>query len=234
MTNTRLTQRVCERPLFLVYRDVTSQSKVPTSHNAKLHLCFRETRNHDRLIFLSLSFSTPILSMMLLLLALSTSLLFRVGSGSTAFHNIAPELGVATAASSWSAFTGPEKAIDGNTNGRWIPRSNSNSLYCSKTPGPSVWLKISFPKQPVYIDHIVVWNRVDYPSYRTRIDGVRVMVDDKLVSTLVYTSNSQLQYPINNIKKTGSSVTLWAQRISGGTRDGYLNFGEVEVFKKYY
>ena len=168
--------------------------------------------------------------MMLLLLALSTSLLFRVGSGSTAFHNIAPELGVATAASSWSAFTGPEKAIDGNTNGRWIPSSNSNSLYCSKTPGPSVWLKISFPKQPVYIDHIVVWNRVDYPSYRTRIDGVRVMVDDKLVSTLVYTSNSQLQYPINNIKKTGSSVTLWAQRISGGTRDGYLNFGEVEVF----
>ena len=164
---------------------------------------------------------------MLLLLSLSVTLLFGVGSGSTAFHNIAPELGVATASSSWSVFTGPEKAIDGNTNGRWIPGSPTNSLQCSRTTGSSVFLKISFPK-PVYIDHIVVWNRAG--CCQARIGGVRVFVDEDLVSTLVYTNAGQAAYPINNIKKTGRSVTLFAQPAGAWPTDGYLNVGEVEVF----
>lgn len=89
---------------------------------------------------------------------LSLSLLFGAASGEV-YLNMAPDLGVSTSDSSYSQFTGPEKAIDGNTNGRFKSYNVENSVHISKTAGSSTFLKITFPS-PVYIDHITVWTRI--------------------------------------------------------------------------
>lgn len=55
--------------------------------------------------------------------------------------------------------------------------------------GPQVFWKLKFDK-PKYIDHIVVWNRMDYRP--NRIDGLRLFVGGDLVKTFEYTCPRQV------------------------------------------
>lgn len=96
-----------------------------------------------------------------------------------------------------------------------------HQLTKSAIPGVS-WWKLTFPTT-IYIDHIVVFNRLQ--GNENRMDGQVVQLDGKEVGKFTFTKNGQTSYRMD-IDKTAKELKMIAR--AGG--DGYVQMAEVQVF----
>lgn len=137
-----------------------------------------------------------------------------------ASENIA-SLGVPSQIDDWNLYTTADKAIDGNRNGYWR-NDHANSVQVTRSFGGHVWWKLTFPTS-VLINKIVVYNRQDCCQWR--INGQRIMVDDKYVATL--TPHTAQAYEVGDLNIVGKVITIYGSNI---INDGYLDMAEVEVY----
>ena len=115
-----------------------------------------------------------------------------------------------------------ENAIDGNRDGNWVWDLDRNSITLTKTSGADAWWKLTF-LEILYIDRIVIWNRMNDASERIHL--VSVQVGEAFIGTVDY-QHGQSAYTFEELGVLGDEITI---RGSAETNH-VIQLAEVEVF----
>jgi len=92
-----------------------------------------------------------------------------VWSSTNYLKNLALKAG-AKASESSTRHTGADRAIDGNTDGKF----NNGSVTHTQPDEPNSWWRVDLPS-PAIIERIVIWNRTD-PCCRRRLSNLHISV----------------------------------------------------------
>ena len=132
------------------------------------------------------------------------------------------QIGTPTMVNIYHSPSTADKAIDGNTDGRW----SGGSVAGPRTAGSGGWWALTFP-EPMYIDSIDIYGRTSCCEHE--IDGSTVSIDDQIVETLYHTGSSL--YQLTTIRRVGSRIKIRGHGSASSNK--HLVLAEVMVYGTY-